>query len=280
MRYHSQFGITILFLFMSSFCFAQGQGPGIEMVPLKTVEGRVILRNGVYILIGLDGKGWLLKKNPELEEQFNKAKELADKDCDVIINGRETGETKRFEYIKYEEGNKTTVRKEEYTVLEVFLIGKVTTPSKITQADIEKVINSTGAEETVPATDTENSKTSEENTTTSTLKNAKKSSLAKSLKQQALATPKAPITPPILAEAEGKVIFLDLNHSPMPIIKLDIASSAKKSEVVTISVPKGIGVLKNSEGVKLEEVKKGDKVSIWYKEYNEEKIADMISVLK
>lgn len=99
-------------------------------------------------------------------------------------------------------------------------------------------------------------------------------------KQELVTIPRLPATPPLLIEAEGKVISVNRERSPLPTIEVALESEegSENKEVVTISLPQGAGIIKNSQKSSPEEIKAGDKVDIWYRERNEENIAEMISV--
>lgn len=143
-----KFLLVLYLLFIPSFCLAQeSQG---EIIPLLTVEGRIILKHGFIMLITPEEKGYLIKKAEGAEEVFNKVKEYVGKDFDLILSGVETGETKGFELTNYEINQ---ARVEEYRVLEVVFINEIKEGSKVNKIDMSKTkaVESPSLESTLPS---------------------------------------------------------------------------------------------------------------------------------
>jgi len=256
----------------------------MELIPLKTVEGRIISRHGLLILITSQGTGYLLTRNPELKEAFDKVKESANKDVDLTLYGKDTGKIRTFEHIQYREGKKTAIQREKYKVLEVFLVKSVTTPSKITQADIEKTITLKILDKKGPLPSSMIDKSEKDSTSNSNYKgesvvNSHISAPPSTSSHSSPILPRTPQTPMTIAEIEGEVVSINLEHKPMPIIVIKGGIGGIK-ETVTIAIPKGAGVIKNSREAQFNDIKIGDTVDIWYMEMGDQNIGQMISIVK
>jgi len=276
-------GITLVVLLGFSswtLCLAQEK----QGQPIKRIEGRVVSRHGLLILITPDAEAYILQKKLKLDKPFNKVRELADKDTDVILNGKGTKELTIFEHINYSQGKRTMAWKEKYRIFEISSLKKTKSPSKISPADIEKALNlatikeefsepskvegapkdlTPGLEKTPAVVSPAQSKPQDIN--------IKKIS---PIKEPII--PRLPMQPSILAEVEGRVIAVDRERSPM-IIK--VQSAQDNNEIVTIFVPQGTGIINKSGSTTVDVLKVGDQIDIWYREIHNDNKAEMITIV-
>jgi len=295
-------GITLVVLLGFSswtLCLAQEK----QGQPIKRIEGRVVSRHGLLILITPDAEAYILQKKLKLDKPFNKVKELADKDTDVILNGKGTKELTIFEHINYSQGKRTMAWKEKYRIFEISSLKKTKSPSKISPADIEKALNlatikeefsepskvegapkdlTPGLERTPMIPQVQGApkdltpgleKTPAVSPTSSRSQdiNIKKIS---PIKEPII--PRLPMQPSILAEVEGRVIAVDRERSPM-IIK--VQSAQDNNEIVTIFVPQGTGIINKSGSTTVDVLKVGDQIDIWYREIHNDNKAEMITIV-
>lgn len=127
--------LFILYILLLSISLASAQEPQGELIPLTTIEGRIISKHDMVMLITVEGKGYLIKKAEGAEDIFNTVKEYVDKDFDIVLSGIETGETKGFMFTDYQTNQ---ARVEEYKVIEVLFINEVKEGSRVTKLDISR----------------------------------------------------------------------------------------------------------------------------------------------
>ena len=296
-------GITlILFLSFSSWTLCPAQEKEGQLI--KRIEGRVISRHGLIMLITPDAEAYVLRKRPKSDKYFNRVEELANQDKDVILNGKGTKELSIFEHINYSQGKKTLVWKERYRVFEVSSLKKTKSPSKITPADIEKALNlatiKEGFSEPSPVEGAPKDLTPglEKTPMIPKVEGAPKDLTPGLEKTPAVSPtqpkpqdinikkispikepiiPRIPMQPSILAEIEGKVISVDRQRSPMVI---SVQSALDNNEIVTIFVPQGTGMLNKSGTTNVDVIKVGDQIDIWYREMpGGENKAEMITIV-
>lgn len=295
--------ILILLLSLSSSTLCQAQEKPDR--PIKRIEGRAVSRHGLLILITPESEAYVLKKGPKSDKHFNRVKELANQDTDIMLNGSGTKELSLFEQISYKEGKMISVWRAKYKVFEVRSVKKVKSPSKVSYPDIEKALNLASVKEEAATPSLAAGAPAElpprlekaplippvvagPKDLTSRLEKAPAISPGEP-KSKSLATdvhklspirepyiPRLPAQPPILAEIEGKVIFIDRERSPM-LIK--VQSLQDTNEIVSIFVPRGTGIINKSGTANVDAIKVGDQVDIWYRELPGQNKADMVTIV-
>jgi hypothetical protein len=125
--------LPTLFLLFYTPLFAQPTQT--KLTENLIIEGRVISKYGMLLLITSDGKGYLLKKTEGTADIFNKIKEFVNQDFDLNISGRETGVIKSFKHTDFRMHRAFI---EDYNVLEVLRINEVKKGSKVSKINISK----------------------------------------------------------------------------------------------------------------------------------------------